>query len=356
MNRTVLTFSGLALVLVIGGAATYHRGQRNAELDRQKVVKEAAELSVTTAAVESRTFRPSFAFTGNLLAVNRAELRAEVPGRVTRVLVQEGDSVKAGSLLSTQDEDDLALALRAAEAQAEQAKADHDRATALLAKRSITKQAAQQAETLWQTADSQAGMARVRLKKARITAPFDGQVARRTVQPGDVISPGQPVFEVVDNRRMEIQADLPAAAAAVVKPGQIIRFRAAGFDRPFDGKVTQVSPSLGQDGRTLKVRMEVPNPERTLKSGTFVDGEILGEGEQTLPALPATLLKAEGREGKLWLAAGNVAKSVSVTFGVEQNGWRAVNGLNPGDRVVADGKDLVKEGTRLKVTSVAKGN
>ncbi|HJV21468.1 MAG TPA: biotin/lipoyl-binding protein, partial [Holophagaceae bacterium] len=98
MNRNVLIFSGLALVLVIGGAATYHRGQRNAELDRQQVVKEAAELSVTTAAVENHVFRPSFAFTGNLLAVNRAELRAEVPGRVTRVLVQEGDSVKAGSL------------------------------------------------------------------------------------------------------------------------------------------------------------------------------------------------------------------------------------------------------------------
>lgn len=355
MNRNTLIVSGLALVLVIGGAATYHRGQRNAELDRQQVVKEAAELSVSTAAVENHVFRPSFAYTGTLLAVNRAELRAEVPGRVTRVLVQEGDAVRAGALLSTQDEDDLALALRAAEAQAEQAKADHDRANALLAKRSITKQAAQQAETMWQTADSQAGMARVRLKKARITAPFDGQVARRLVQPGDVISPGQPVFEVVDNRRMEIQADLPAAAAAVVKPGQTIRFRAAGFDRPFDGKVTQVSPSLGQDGRTLKVRMEVPNPERTLKSGTFVEGEILGEGEQTLPALPATLLKAEGREGKLWLASGNVAKGVTVTFGVEQNGWRAVNGLNPGDRVVADGKDLVKEGTRLKLAPAEKG-
>ncbi len=356
MNRNALIFSGLALVIVIGGTATYHRGQRNAELARQQAVKDAAELSVTTVAVENHAFRPSFSFTGNLLAVNRAELRAEVPGRVTRVLVQEGDPVQAGALLSTQDEDDLALALRAAEAQAVQAKADHDRAETLLAKRSITKQAAQQAETMWQTADSQAGMARVRLKKARITAPFAGQVARRLVQPGDVINPGQPVFEVVDNRRMEIQADLPAAAAALVKPGQTIRFRAAGFDRPFDGKVTQVSPSLGQDGRTLKVRMEVPNPEHTLKSGTFVEGEILGEGEQILPALPANMLKAEGREGKLWLVAGAVAKSAPVTYGVEQGGWRAVSGLAPGDRVVADGRDQVKEGARLKVTSLAKGN
>jgi membrane fusion protein (multidrug efflux system) len=346
---------GLVPVLVIAGAAAYHRGQRNAELTRQQVVKDSGELSVTLAKVEQRTFRPTIAFTGTLLAVNRAELKAEVAGRVTRVLVQEGDTVRAGALLSTQDEDDLALALRAAEAQAAQAKADHDRAETLLAKKSITKQSAQQAETAWQTADSQAGMAQVRLKKAKIVSPFEGQVARRNIQPGDVLAPGQPAFEVVDNRKMEIQADLPAAALSLVKPGQTIRFRVAGFNTPFDGKLTQVSPSLGQDGRTLKVRMEVPNPDRLLKSGLFVDGEILGDGQQTLPALPSTLVKAQGREGKVFIAKEGVAREVPITVGTEQDGWRAVQGLQPGDQVVAEGRDLVNEGVKLRVVDSTMG-
>jgi membrane fusion protein (multidrug efflux system) len=348
MKTKILIFGGLA-VLVIAGAATYHRSQRNAELARQQAVKDSGELAVTLAKVELRTFRPTIPFTGTLLAVNRAELKAEVAGRVTRVLVQEGDTVRAGALLSTQDEDDLALALRAAEAQAAQAKADHDRAESLLAKKSITKQAAQQAETAWQTADSAMGMAQVRLKKAKITSPFDGQVARRLVQPGDVLAPGQPAFEVVDNRKMEIQADLPAAAIALVKPGQTIRFRVAGITAPFDGKLTQVSPSLGQDGRTLKVRMEVPNPKHLLKSGLFVEGEILGEGQQQLPALPATLLKAQGREGKVFVAKNGLAREVAVTLDGEQDGWRALSGLQPGDQIVAQGSDLVREGMKLRV-------
>lgn len=348
MSRKTL-FLGLIPVLVIAGAATWHRSQRNAELARQQAVKERGEFPVTVATVELRTFRPTIPFTGTLLAVNRAELRAEVAGRVTRVLVQEGDPVRAGALLSTQDEDDLALALRAAEAQAGQAKADRDRAESLLAKKSITKQAAQQAETAWQTFDSAAGMARVRLKKARITAPFDGQVARRNVQPGDVLAPGQPAFEVVDNRRMEIQADLPAAAMALVRPGQTIRFRVAGIATPIDGRLTQVSPSLGQDGRTLKVRMEVPNPDRLLKSGLFVDGEILGDGERTLPALPSNLLKAEGREGRVYVAREGKAREQPVTLGGEQDGWRSVEGLKAGDPVIAEGRDLVHDGARIRV-------
>lgn len=354
MQRRYILF-GLGLVLLIGGAATYHRKQRNAELGRQQVVKDSDEIAVTLIKVESKTFRTTTAFTGTLLAVNRAELRAEVGGRVTRVVPQEGDTVRAGALLSAQDEDDLALAARAAQAQAAQAKADRDRAEALLAKKSITKQAAQQAETTWEAADSAAGMAQVRLKKAKIFAPFDGQVARRTIQPGDVLTPGQPAFEVVDNSRMEIQADLPAAALSVVKPGQKVRFRVAGFTAPFEGTLTQVSPSLGQDGRTLKVRMEVPNPDRLLKSGLFVDGEVLGNGEQALPALPATLLKAQGHEGKVWVAKDGTAKETPITIGSEQDGWRAVQGLQPGDLVVAEGRDLIDERTKLKIVDLRTG-
>jgi RND family efflux transporter MFP subunit len=158
-------------------------------------VKAEGTVAVSLVAVQERSFRPAVAFTGSLLAVNRAELKAEVTGRVTRVAVQEGDTVAAGALLGAQDEDDYALGVQAAEAQVAQAKAqalqaqrDNDRSVALLEKRSITRQAAQQAETAYnatkaaaQAAESNLGLARLRLKKARLVAPFAGQVARRLV-------------------------------------------------------------------------------------------------------------------------------------------------------------------------------
>jgi membrane fusion protein (multidrug efflux system) len=361
MNKQLLF--GIVILAIIAGAATYHRGQRNAELDRQQVVKNEGLVAVTTASVETRAFRPSLAFTGTLLATNRAELKAEVPGRVTRVLVQEGDTVRAGAVLGAQDEDDLSLAAQAAEAQsamaqaqAAQAKRDSDRAAALLEKRSVTRQYAQQTETAYnaaaaseRAASSEAGAAKVRLKKARITAPFDGQVARRLVQPGDVLVPGQPAFEVVDNRKLEIQADLPAAAMAMVKPGQAVRFRVPGFEKPFDATLTQVSPSLSQDGRNLRVRIEVPNPDRLLKSGTFVEGVILGLGEQSLPALPSALIKAQDRNADIFVVENGQARKKSVVLGPEQDGWRPVQGLQPGEQVVAQGADLVTDGAKLKV-------
>ncbi len=364
-KKALIIGVGIGVVVVIAGAATYHRSQRNAELSRQSQVKKEGLVAVTVTTVESRAFSPSIPFTGNLLAMNRAELKAEVPGRVTRVQVQEGDTVKAGAVLSTQDEDDLSLAVQAAEAQlaqaqaqALQAKRDAARAEMLLEKRSITRQAAQVAETAniaaaaaVQAAESQAGMAKLRMKKARILAPFDGQVAQRLVQAGDVLMAGQSVFEVVDNRKLEIHADLPANAMALVKPGQSVRFRVPGFQQPFTGTLTQVSPILSPDSRNLRVRIEVPNTDRQLKSGVFVEGLILGNGQAQRPSLPASLIKVDGQNGDLYVVEDGVAKKRSVIVGPEQDGFRPVDGIPVGTKVVATGQDLVRDGSKLKIVA-----
>jgi RND family efflux transporter MFP subunit len=363
MNRKTLLIYVAVPIAVIAGAATFHRSKRNSELDHQATVKAEGTVPVTLVSVQERSFRPAVAFTGTLLAVNRAELKAEVTGRVTRVAVQEGDTVAAGALLGAQDEDDYALGVQAAEAQAAQARAqalqaqrDNDRAVALLEKRSITRQAAQQAETTFnatkaaaQAAESNFGLARLRLKKARLVAPFAGQVSRRMVQPGEMLNPGQLAFEVVDNRKLEIRADLPTEAMAQVKIGQRATFRAIGLDRLVEGRVAQVSPSLSQDGRTLRVRVEVPNVDGSLKGGLFVEGVILGEGETKSPALPATLLKAQDRDADLFIADQAVAHRRKVVLGPEQDGYRPVGGLMVGAQVIDSGKDLVGEGTRLRV-------
>ncbi len=366
MNRKTILYIAVPIA-VIAGTATYHRSQRNQELDHQAKVKSEGLLAVTLVPVEERTFHPAVPFTGTLLAVNRAELKGEVVGRMTRVAVQEGDTVAAGALLGAQDEDDYLLGVQAAEAQLAQAKAqalqaqrDNDRAISLLEKRSITKQAAQQAETVCnatraavQAADSNLGLARLRLKKARIVAPFSGQVARRLVQPGEMLNPGQSAFEVVDNRKLEIQANLSAEVMELVKPGLSVTFHTAGISHSVAGTLTQVSPSLSADGRTLRVRIEVPNPDGQLKGGLFVEGVILGEGEVKQASLPATLMKAEGRDAELFVAQEGVAHRRKVSLGLEQNGFRPVQGLSLKDLVIDSGKDLVGEGTRLQVVEKA---
>lgn len=368
MARKQVVIFCVATAVIIAGAASYHRIQRNRELSRQRVQKTEGIVSVTLATVESRPFRGSIPFTGTLLAVNRAELKAEVQGRITRVVVQEGDRVAAGSVLCAQDEDELLLAVQAAEAQlaqaqvqAEQAKRDNDRAQSLLEKRSVTKQSAQLAETqlnatmaMVRAAESNLGLAKSRLRKSRITSPFAGEVAKRLVQPGEVLSPGQPVFEVVDNRKLEIQADLPAEVLARIEKGMKASFRVTGFEKPFEATLTQVSGSVQQDGRTLRVRLEVPNTDGRLKSGLFAEGEILAQGETNRPALPTSVLTAVGRDAEIFVVENNVAHRQRILLsGQEQDGWRPVDGIAVGSRVVNLGRDQVMDGSRIQVATAA---
>jgi RND family efflux transporter MFP subunit len=362
-NQKLLLYAGLPTLIIVG-AIGFHRYQRGKELSKQRIQKAEGVVSVTLAAVENRAFRGSIPFTGTLLAVNRAELKAEVPGRVTRVSVQEGDRIAAGTVLSAQDEDELLLSVQAAEAQlaqaqaqAQQAKRDNDRAQNLLERRSVTRQSAQQAETAFnatmavvRAAESNLGLAKSRLKKSRITSPFAGEVAQRLIQPGEVLSPGQTAFTVVDNRRLEIQADLAAEVVANIKVGMKASFRVSGFERPFEATLTQVSGSVLQDGRTLRVRLEVPNSDGRLKSGLFAEGEILSESQVSRAALPASVLTAVGRDAEVFVVVDNIARRQRILLsGQEQGGWRPVEGLPAGTMVVALGRDLVADGTRVLV-------
>ena len=360
-NKKLFLYAGVP-VLIIAGAAGFHRIRRNAELSSQKVVKEEGALPVTLASVENRAFRGAITFTGTLMAVNRAELRAEVSGRVTRVGVHEGDRVAAGAVLSAQDEDDLLLGVQAAEAQlaqaqaqAQQAQRDNDRSQSLLDKRSVTKQAAQQAETYLnasnasaRAAESNLGLAKSRLRKARITAPFAGEVAQRAVQPGEMLNPGQTAFVVVDNRTLEILADLPTEALGAVKVGMKATFRVAGYDQPFQATLAQVSPSVQADGRTLRVRLLVPNADGRLKGGLFAEGELLSETEIRRPALPTQVVTALGREAEVFVFENGLARRKKINVGTDQNGWRPVDGLTIGAKVVAQGRDQVVDGARVQ--------
>jgi len=365
MEQKKILLYFVAPAVVIAGAASYHRILRNRELSRQLVQKTEGIIPVTLATVENRSFRGTIPFTGSLLAVNRAELKAEVPGRVTRVAVQEGDKVAAGSVLSAQDEDELLLSVQAAEAQlaqaqaqAQQAKRDNERAQSMLEKRSVTRQSAQLAETnfnastaMASAAQSNLGLAKSRLNKSRITAPFAGEVAKRSVQPGEVLAPGQPAFELVDNRKLEIQADLSADVVARIKKGMKASFRVTGFDQPFEATLTQVSASVQQDGRTLRVRLEVPNTDGRLKSGLFAEGEILAEGETARPALPASMLTAVGRDAEIFVVQNDIVHRQRIQLsGQEQGGWRPVEGLAAGTQVVAQGRELVVDGSRVQAS------
>ncbi|MBU2333069.1 MAG: efflux RND transporter periplasmic adaptor subunit, partial [Gammaproteobacteria bacterium] len=152
-------------------------------------------------------------FSGVVQSVTSTQLSFEVAGRIERILVDEGTRVRRGQPLAQLDRTDYRLQLREAEARLRQLEADLARKRTLLAEGILAPAAIEALQANTVAARVARDSAQRDLDHSTLNAPFDGVVARRLAEPDMVVAVGAPVFEMQDNRHIEVSVDLPETAA-----------------------------------------------------------------------------------------------------------------------------------------------
>ncbi len=314
---------------------------------------------------------------GSVIAVSTAQVAARTTGTVLQVAVREGDTVKRGQVLAQLDERELAsrrnaaqagaqgatagvaqatMALAAAQAQAEVMKKTYDRYAYLKEQKSISpqefdeitakQQAAQanleqakaglrQAEAGASQAEAEARAAQEVASYARVVAPFDGRVIRRTVEPGSLVSPGNPLFIVEDTSRYQLEATLPAEALAIVKKGAIARVELDALaDKSWTGKVAEIEAGADPASHTLKARIDLPKEAR-VQSGMF-GRAFIPRGEKRALLVPVAALVNRGQLRGLYVVGdGGLVHWRVVTLGKPLgNQVEVLSGLTDGEAVV----------------------
>jgi RND family efflux transporter MFP subunit len=198
-------------------------------------------------------------------------------------------------------------------------------------------------------------MAETRLAKAVLRAPIDGVVAVRNVNVGDYVenmgSPA-PMFRIVDNRVLELTANVPSARMAALKVGQPFAFTSDALPgREFAGKVSFINPAADEASRTVKVKAEVPNADETLKAGLFVKGRIVTGRRPGVLVVPRSALVSwdtVSRQGGVFVVEGGVARRVSVETGAAPgDAVEVVKGLSAGQEVVTRGGFNLRDGDKV---------
>ncbi len=295
------------------------------------------------------------------------------PGRVAEVFVSFGDAVKQGDplLMLESPEADLAaaeysraeLALTAARAELAKAQADYERVLDLFRGDAIAKKEVLAAETALSQAraavaqsEASRGQALARLEllglkpgqaRPRITvrAPLSGKVTEFNVVAGEYRNDtSQPVMTIADLSTVWAAADVPEISIRLVRIGERFEVRLNAFPgEVFQSRVTRIADSVDPANRTLKVWAELDN-----RSGRFRP-EMFGtvrhvEAEQEMPVVPAgAVVQMEGRESVFVLEAPGRFRAVQVRTGKRSNGRiPVVEGLKPGQSVVADGAMLLR--------------
>ena len=321
---------------------------------------EAVAVSVTEA--RTGTLTATSRSSGQLKPILSVTVTAKVPGRVVAVHHEMGDTVQEGDLLVELDDRDLANQLAAARAQYNQAEAQRNEAArqasrleALLAQGAVSQQQAEQIRTQATLAAAQVEAARAQLdlatssyEGARITAPANGVLSARYVEPGGMVGAGTPVFQLVDLSTVVVDTGVAEAAINAVRPGVSVPVTIPALNQTFTGQVESVSPAMDLQTRSYKVRVVVPNPDGILKGGMFADVEFpLEEREGIL--VPVDALVESGGEAYVYVVSDGVARRVPVTVAIRSDGQVLVEGIADGDQVVIAGQNRLHNEAPVRV-------
>ena len=201
-------------------------------------------------------------FSGVVESVTTTQLSFQVPGRVERILVDEGAPVKKGQPVAKLDRTDYDLQLREADARLRQLEADLTRKRALLAEGILAPAAVEPLQANVVAARVARDSALRDIKHSTLTSPFDGVVARRLVEPDMVVATGSPILELQNNQHIEVTVDLPETAALSIPLNDTLQAEGeliiADLKLPLTYKEHSTQPREGSRTYRLTLRGEQP--------------------------------------------------------------------------------------------------
>jgi membrane fusion protein (multidrug efflux system) len=266
-------------------------------------------------------------------------IRPEVTGRVSDLSFQEGEKVKRGQVMVRLDDSVERATLAQAEARLALAKSNFARAQTLVARDAGTIKALDEARAGLLSAEADITLAKARLEKMSIAAPFDGVAGLRKVSVGDYLSPGAEVVNLEQIDPLKIDFRVPEIFLPTVKDGATIAVTGDAFPgRNFAGRIYAINPLIDQAGRSIVVRARIDNTDNVLRPGLFARVTLtLAERENAIFVPEQSIIPIGDKTFVYRVIEGKIAR-VEV-----------LEGLSPGDLVVTAGQLKVTNGRSVTV-------
>ena len=367
--NTPLTLFVLLVTGVLGGCS--HESQIPSQPPRavRFVTVEAPQTSAET-----------LRYSASILPYAQVDLMFRSSGYVTNVRqvqgadgrtrnIGTGDYVEQGLTLAHIRREDLKNQVAQAQAQFDQTTAQHikadqdfQRAKALYSTQSVTKPDYDQSEAAFNATRAAMDNAKAALLQSQLTlrdadlkAPFSGYILSRNIDLGSLVSPSTNAFTIADIGRVKVAFGAPDYVLSRIHLGQELTIQTENHSAPVKGHVTSISPAADTRNRIFAVEVTVNNRNRHLKPG-MIAAVGLGEVPHSSISIPLSaivplpsepdhfaVMVAQDRAGRL------VANLRKVQLGTTHDSSVAVEGVQPGERVVSVGAQLLKDGDPIQV-------
>lgn len=365
-RRRVLLFAVVAILAVLAAVTLLggkDEGGAPATAEPAELVMQLLPSELHT--VQRGGLRDTVQLTGSLVPGRELTISAEVSGRIEAVQQREGQPVAAGDELVIIDIEGLRNQLeqhqataQATLAQLELARAQMRRTTDLVG-RGVTSSSSLETETAnvaqfeasYAALMKQVASAEDDLAKARITAPFDGIISSRSVNPGAFANPGTELLELVDISEMILEGGIPVNYAPRLRVGQAVSIRVDGIPgREFQGRINRIAPVAVSGTRVLPVYAAIANAGDMLKGGMFAAGELVLEETPDGIGIPTAAIRKDGGQSYVLRLDGDRVVRQDVEIARSWNRGRIseiASGLDDGDVIVSQVMERLQDGMRV---------
>ena len=294
------------------------------------------------------------------LATARANEAIDVTPRISSVVsaihFDEGQSVNSGEVLVELDSREIRADLDLAEANLRERRSRYGRLETLAASQVVSEVELEEIQAQLQVAEAQVNSARARLEDTIIRAPFSGEVGLRRVSVGGLVQPATVITTLDDTAVMKLEFSVPEEYLSVMREGLAIEATAAAWPgRAFTGAVTSVDSRVDPMTRSLAVVALMPNDDRALKPGMFLQVDISRRRENVVLAPEGALVPRQGRQFVYVVEEGR-AEERQVSLGSRRPGQvEILDGLQPGEQIVTQGVQRIRDGLPVRMAGAPAG-
>src|SRR3954468_2128137 len=366
------TLAIVAILLLLGIGLWYREGAGGVPMTTAQ-----ARLAVTVATVETRSVRLWSEFSGRLTAVDSAEIRPQVSGRITEVRFRNGQNVRAGDILFVIDprpyEAAVAKAkadLATAETNARLADVELARATRLMNAEAVARDFYDQrantsgvAQAAIQSAKAVLVQANLDVEHAYVKAPISGRASRAEITLGNLVqtAPAPLLTTIVSNDGIyadfdvDEQSYLKTVRAHATNVSQERKIPVeltlkGGNDHAYRGTIESFDNQIATGTGTIRARARFANEDGTLVPGMFTSIRLASAADSKAILVPEDSIgNDQSKRFVLVVSPERKAEFREITVGQELSGDRVVlSGLRAGERIIIDGLQRVQPGAAVE--------
>jgi RND family efflux transporter MFP subunit len=320
------------------------------------------DIYVTTEKSKIIEFSFKESAVGSIEGIIDPTVASEVSGQITKIYVRPGTSVFVGDILAEIDPSETSYQLSLTKAEVKKFKArlsnqkiNYDRNLKLVEQDFISPNALETLEVEIEETEEELNSAIARLEiaklnnnRTKIFAPIAGKIEKQIISIGDFVKIGDPLYQIINNKKLRAHIPFPERFADLLKPGIEIKLKTPTSDDVYISKIAELKPQIIADSRSIDIIADIEK-QPSWQAGASVKGTIIFEKRSSV-AVPEQSVVLRPLGTFVYESKNNKAIAKKVTTGITQEGWiEIIDGISEGTDIVIDGAGYLTNDANIKI-------